>query len=404
MLSALLACSLTPGILTPLQNKLAIRKAIGNSRVVALGELTHGDAESFRIKVDLCKWLHQEMGFDVLIWESGIYDCEEMNRELGGTKPLTEVAAMGVFGHWSRGVESFPIFEYSRESYKTKRPLQMAGFDLQSSGTASWQQFPEILANWFKDRPELSAKDREAIQATFKAVGEAKVPAEQQKATIAVWETSNRFLAAMDKDPSFYQGAEWRYRRQVLTSGREMAKMLTLYNGGQDFFTPYNLRERVNADNLVYLVNERYRGKKVIVWAHNIHLFRGVPNVGAGIAVTPGEKQLESMGRLVSKRLGKQWYAMGVVARTGTWAWLGNPEIRYVPSSVDSLENRLAKFGVSPGFVDLRSLPANHEFRAPWAATLNQQQPLTMKIRWHEAFDGLLYVDKMTPRTQMPAK
>src|SRR5215470_11480252 len=48
--------------------------AIGSARVVGLGEPSHGAGSGFAAKVRLVKFLHQRMGFDVLAWESGLYD------------------------------------------------------------------------------------------------------------------------------------------------------------------------------------------------------------------------------------------------------------------------------------------------------------------------------------------
>src|SRR5690606_14206214 len=50
--------------------------AIGAARVVQLGEPSHGAGAAFSAKARLCKFLHQRLGFDVLVWESGLYDVE----------------------------------------------------------------------------------------------------------------------------------------------------------------------------------------------------------------------------------------------------------------------------------------------------------------------------------------
>ena len=55
-------------------NFSALKKAIGNRRIVALGESTHGSGTYYHLKSELVKYLHQEMGFEVLAMESGLGD------------------------------------------------------------------------------------------------------------------------------------------------------------------------------------------------------------------------------------------------------------------------------------------------------------------------------------------
>ena len=65
-------------------------KAVGDARIVMLGEATHGDGTTFVGKSRLVRFLHERMGFDVLAFESGIYDMRKVwERMRGGEDPRT---------------------------------------------------------------------------------------------------------------------------------------------------------------------------------------------------------------------------------------------------------------------------------------------------------------------------
>ena len=66
--------------------------AIGDARIVLLGEPSHGAGTAFAAKVRLVKLLHERLGFDVLAWESGLIDLERTEASLRGDLDPVEVA------------------------------------------------------------------------------------------------------------------------------------------------------------------------------------------------------------------------------------------------------------------------------------------------------------------------
>lgn len=390
--------------------KEAIKASIGNHRIVMLGELTHGDGSSFEAKVELVKLLHQEMGFDVLVWESGLYDCSEMNRELGGSRAIVPVAQMGVFSHWSKGKESIPVFEYARQTFKSARPLTMAGFDIQPSGSASNSQFPEMVS-WFEGFAEFTPDDRDEAAAAFKDAQQAGSAPDPQKAYAAmmlrVYGLASRMKSAVDKNPSAFKSKwkdEFGLRYQVIKSAiqyHEMLKLIQKIQGGtNDFTEPYNLRERANAANLTWLVDSAFRGRKVVVWAHNVHIFNGTPGHSAGPKRVSGAT--DSMGRIFASSREEKPYILGFMAYSGTWSWMGNPEIMLQTPSKDSMETKLHNQGYGSAFVDLANMPCESEWARPMMGTIDQQNPRPFVAKWKDGFDGLIFISNMRPRKQLP--
>src|SRR5262245_34802587 len=76
--------------------------ASGNSDVVVLGENSHSDGPTSQAKCRMIRFLHERMGFDVLVWEAGLVDCEAMNHALRCTDvDLYDAKATFMRGGWA---------------------------------------------------------------------------------------------------------------------------------------------------------------------------------------------------------------------------------------------------------------------------------------------------------------
>src|SRR5688572_12479949 len=75
-----------------------LKTVIGDRRIVQLGESHHSVAEYGAMKTRLIKFLHQEMGFDVLAFESSIYECYAADlRQMTATDALFS----SIFAVWA---------------------------------------------------------------------------------------------------------------------------------------------------------------------------------------------------------------------------------------------------------------------------------------------------------------
>jgi len=418
MFACALVAVITAGIgspVTPLQTSTfisdkegkAILKAIGNSSLVMLGEQTRGDGTSFELKSALVRYLHEKGGFEVLLWESGMYDCAKMDAALSSEKPIKEVARMGVFSHWSDSPQSLPVFDYARSTRGSKKPLRMAGFDLQPSGSASRNQMLEML-EWFEGTNLISKDFQARIDASKQAATLPNMPwEEKQKASLAFNRHSIELhdLALKNKDllkSQWKSETDFRLRCLYLMGRYDemMKNYLASKPGDEKFMASYNLRESVNADNVDFVMKGLFPRKKAIIWAHNVHIFRGQPEVAGGDWLPAPKAGTDSMGRWIGQRWKKKAYSIGVFPSKGSWSWLGGPEIEFAPPSSGSFESELEAAGHALGFADLRSLPADHAWRKPLEGFPSRQNGAPFRAIWPDAYDGVLYVREMKPRTQ----
>lgn len=372
------------------------KQVIGERRLVELGESGHGVGEFDAAKVRLVKFFHEQMGFDVIAFESSIYECFAANvkaAEPGAAGPT--IIGGSIFGVWWAR-ETVPLFDYLVASKATDRPLILAGFDSQISSLRGALERPNFFRRVVAAIDEDYASEVQAFDTKF--VGSSGTGmtnyVKSHRELLDSYDRLASFLHdhrdtlqkafGADQSPLIAERTARSmvaYMRQLLAFD-ERPSDLSDAGGGA-------IRDAAMAENLAFLMRELYPDKKILVWAHNFHIRHAN-------GATASEQK--TMGAFTVAQFRDSLYTIGLYMNRGQAAF--NDRSIYVinPALQGSLEWVLFNVGPPALFVDF--LHQSRESGSEWIFTNVQARewglyPLTLTPR--DQYDGVLFIDRVAP-------
>lgn len=379
-----------------------LRQKLRGVRIVQLGESGHGMGETALLKSRIVRFLHEEMGFDVLALESDLYQCADADRNASDVEPRYTLFGCA-FGVWHTE-EVLPLFEHLRASRATDRPLRLAGFDVQPIGTNK-EHRPAFLAGLL-DRvdPELAARAR-AVDSTFLAKyaeGSGPRRAHLRANRDSLLAAYGRFEGALGRlvdeaatpsADSSTDSAATASRRRALV-GRQTMRSIMAYIRQQtapDDRAYAEERNRGMAENIRFLAEELFPDRRIVVWAHNAH----VRHASEAIPVSPDiwpSVPARDMGSWLRDWYGEALFTVGIYAYRGTAADNSREVYEVSEATPAHLEYRLARAGYRLSFVDLE--------RQGWAAreqALRYNGRHDQRIVPADQYDALILIADVGP-------
>ena len=238
-----------------------LKNLIGNSKVVALGEVSHGSSEIFKMKNRIVQYLAANQGFDKFSIEANMPEAYKLNDYTirGDGDPKKLIAGM-YFWTW-RTEEVLNMVEWMRKFNQPKQRIEFTGFDMQYyAGSIN-----ELL-DAFKGNDEATNK----VNTLKKTLDEVRTRAQQNRGMPSVGYNEMKEIETVI---SFLRSIiETSPKKDWLLQNVVIIEQFLGNNGGL-------WRDKCMADNFLW-IKEQSPNSKLAIWAHNGHIYENQPNDG----------------------------------------------------------------------------------------------------------------------------
>lgn len=367
---------------------------IGNSRIVALGESTHGTSEFFTLKHQVFKYLVNQLGFRVFALEDNQLACEKVNQYvLGKLGVATEEAMSNLFAVWYTE-EMKSLIEWIKEwnTAYPEDPVYFTGFDMQD------YKLPlRALKGYLTKRDTTLLSQLNGFE-TF----------------------ANNIFSANDSIKSHWvEKTNFIYnkiKKQIDSSKQEIihlqnANLIRQFseNALKGHWSLY--RDEAMAENITWLANKVYPDKRIFVWAHDVHVSQSyhpneLHNLNNGIA----------MGNFLRNAFGNDYKSYGLMTYSGAYLALKsytNYERIDAPlylapkgsleEALHQVSNKLRETNLFLDFKNTKEWLKNPlPFR--FANHVNVDYGFWQRISVPYQFDGIFFIDETNPSEYLNKK
>lgn len=357
-----------------------------SKRVVLLGEQEHGDGAAFLAKTRLIKFLNKRLGFKVVAFETPFYSTiTTWDKFLSGQASIDEVAKSLVYKQWSSSLEMEPLFELAKN-----KEIQLAGFDLSYIKKNEYEQYIRCIDSLIQKTNGDENLKFKSILTDLLTKGISFIPEESDQKLFV-----DKLNVAIDRIDSLNDGSSLFWKQELrnliaLGTGRWLNDAHTR----QNWWSSGNFRDKQMAENIFWLLNSKYPDEKIIVWSANYHIAN---NVSTEVVKEKYFNNVNaiSMGEHLKTRMSADIYSLGILSYSGVRTIIEdnfeNHEMK--PRSKSSFETFLSSSGYEYSFSNFNSCVGTQKFKM--AGFFHYE----LLGNWTKVFDGVFFINRMTPIT-----
>lgn len=324
----------------------ALLDRIGDSRIVMLGEASHGTHEYYTWRTAISKRLITEKGFSFIAVEGDWPDCYRINRYVKGYAGAESTAQQVLkgFARWPSWMwanwEVAALMDWMKDHNASLAANKRAGFyglDVYSL----WESMEAILEYLDKEDPEAAAIARHAMECfePYEKEGElyarmtAGLPHSCRNAVVNLLIKIRARARFYNHDPEASLNTE--QNAHIAVNAEQYYRSMISFGDNS-----WNIRDTHMAETLHRLLRFHGEKSKVIVWEHNTH-------IGDARATDMADAGMVNIGQLAREQYGNDEVVLvgfashhGSVIAGSNWG-AAMQEMEVPPAGKGSIEDML---------------------------------------------------------------
>ena len=277
---------------------------IGDSRIVLLGEASHGTHEYYTWRARISKKLIKEKGFNIIGVEGDWPDCYRINRYIRNYEgeENSSLEVLKQFHRWPTWMwanwEISALMDWLRSYNEGKSYNEQTGFyglDVYSL----WESLEAIIEYLEKNDPKALETAKQAMscfqpydrEGQDYAMSTRITPESCEEEVLELLQDIRQRVPLYDTDPEAPFSAE----QNALTAVNAERYYRAMIHGGPD---SWNIRDEHMTETLARLLDFHGPESKAIVWEHNTH-------IGDARATDMHRSGMVNVGQLVRERWGE---------------------------------------------------------------------------------------------------
>jgi erythromycin esterase-like protein len=293
-----------------------LKAELKNVQVILLGEKSHFDGNVFETKTEIVKYLHNELGFNTIAFESGVYDVWKAQQNINNGANVKEAFEKSLFQIWSKTKEFQSFIEFYD---RNKKDLKLFGFDNQITGKYGEEKLIKDLYEYCnKNQIQINLNEDDLAllleSIYYGTFDENDITYVDFKNSLS--KTINSISKKQKNEEQFY----WiQIIKNLLSMGEISFNKISILSSFNTTAED-NIRDKQMANNLLEYI-KNHPNEKIICWGANQHFANDMSSINASII-----KEFVPMGSYVKKELKEKMYSLATITASDSIYMLGKWE------------------------------------------------------------------------------